>query len=85
MPYPTDAVLHVVGIPNRDLGTEFPGSTVVNVAVPASGYERLLDHLVETFTRIPDGGLIPLEPGLYGRSYFYRAQGSFDASNTCNT
>jgi hypothetical protein len=83
--YPTDAVLHVVAIPERDLRTYFPGSTVVTVAVPQSGYERLLDHLVETFARTPDGGLIGLEPGLYGRSRFYRAEGWFDSSNTCNT
>ena len=83
--YPTDAVLHVVAIPNRNLRAHFPDSTVVTVAVPESGYARLLDHLVETFARTPDGGLIALEPGLYGRSRFYRAEGLFDASNTCNT
>lgn len=83
--YPTDAVLHIVAIPNRNLRAHFPDSTVVTVTVPASGYGRLLDHLVETFARTPDGGLIALEPGLYGRSRFYRAEGLFYASNTCNT
>jgi uncharacterized protein (TIGR02117 family) len=83
--YPTAAVLHVVAIPNSDLRGHFPGSTVVKLTVPESGYERLLDHLVETFARTPNGGLVALEPGLYGRSRFYRAEGWFHAFNTCNT
>lgn len=83
--YPTAAVLHVVAIPNSDLRGYFPGSTVVTLTVPESGYERLLDYVVETFARTSDGGLVAGEPGLYGRSRFYGAEGWFHASNTCNT
>lgn len=83
--YPTDAVLHVVTISAADPRSEFPGSTVVTLTVPASGYERLLDHLVETFERTPDGAPIALGAGLYGDSRFYRARGRFHAFNTCNT
>lgn len=83
--FPTAAVLHVVTIPDNDLRTYFPGSTVVTLVVPASGYARLLDYLVETFARTADGSLIALDPGLYGESRFYRAEGSFHAFNTCNT
>ena len=60
-------------------------STVVTLEVPASGYARLLNYLVETFARTADGSLIALDPGLYGESRFYRAEGSFHAFNTCNT
>ena len=83
--YPTAAVLHVVAIPSSELRGHFPGSTVVTLTVPESGYERLLDYLVETFARTSDGGLVAREPGLYGRSRFYRAEGWFHAFNTCNT
>ena len=83
--FPTATVLHVVAIPETDLRAYFPGSTVITLAVPASGYERLLDHLIETFARTAEGGLIALEPGLYGESRFYRAEGSFHAFNTCNS
>ena len=58
---------------------------MISLAVPASGYERLLDYIVDTFARSPEGGLIPLGTGLYGESRFYGAQGSFHALNTCNT
>ena len=83
--YPTDTVLHVVSIPGADLRTHFPDSTVVTLMVSESGYDGLLDYIVDTFARTPDGHVIPLERGLYGRSRFYRAEGWFDSSNTCNT
>ncbi len=83
--YPTDAVLHVVTMSSTEPQSEFPNSTVFTLTVPASGYERLLDHLVETFERTPDGEPIALGPGLYGDSRFYRARGQFHAFNTCNT
>lgn len=85
MLYRTATVLHVVAIPHSDPQTYFPGSTVFTLKVPTNGYERLLDQLVGTFERTPDGGLVALQPGLYGESQFYRAQGSFHAFNTCNT
>ena len=83
--YPTDTVLHVASVPSNDLRTHFPDSTVVMLTVSESGYHRLLDYIVDTFARTPAGGVIPLESGLYGRSRFYRAEGWFDSSNTCNT
>ena len=83
--YPTDAVVHAVPIPGSDVAGFVPAGTVITLTVPASGYQRVLDHLVETFARGPDGGLVTLGPGLYGGGRFYRARGSFHALNTCNT
>lgn len=83
--YPTDTVLHVVSLPGTDLRTHFPDSTVVTLTVSETGYHRLLEYIVDSFARTRDGRVIPLESGLYGRSRFYRAEGWFDSSNTCNT
>jgi len=83
--YPTDTVLHVVAMADADPRERFPDAEVITLSVPASGFDRLLDHVLQTFARDPDGAPIALERGLYGESRFYRARGAFHAFNTCNT
>lgn len=84
MLWPTSAVLHVAGIPETPQ-SYFSNSEILEISVPQSGYNKLLVYIVETFERTIDGNLVRLGPGLYGNSYFYRANGSFHTFNTCNT
>ncbi len=49
------------------------------------GYEKLLAFVARSFSRTSGNGVIKLGPGLYGNSWFYRAEGVFSAFNTCNT
>lgn len=82
--WPTDSVLHVVGFSGAPARV-FPGSEVVHICLAPSAYGRLLDFIAHTFERQAAGKIIPLGPGLYGTSRFYRARGAFHVFNTCNT
>jgi len=81
---PTAAVLHVSafrGPPEQ----YFPDLEVIALRVEQAGYAGLLRHVVDSFSRSGEGEPILTGPGLYGRSWFYRAEGAFHACNTCNT
>ncbi len=82
--WPTASVMHIVGF-SGDPARYFSASEVVDICVRRSEYKRMLDFIMASFERRPDGEVIPLGPGLYGASRFYRAQGSFHLFNTCNT
>ena len=82
--WPTASVMHIVGF-SREPAHYFSTSEVVNICVSRSGYQKMLDFILDSFERRPDGEVIPLGPGLYGNSRFYRAKGSFHLFNTCNT
>ena len=80
--WPNASVLHVVEFddtPRR----YFAQSEVVEVRTDEAGYEAALGVIAETFKRTP--GVDRLGQGLYGSGWFYRAEGSFHLSNTCNT
>lgn len=82
--WPTPTVLHIVTVPDSPR-RYFSESEVVEVSVPQTGYEKLLAFIVSSFGRTSSSGTIKLGPGLYGNSWFYRAEGVFSAFNTCNT
>ncbi len=82
--WPTATVLHVVAV-SATPQASFSGSEIVEVAVPDAGYESLLKYIAGSFTRTSRNDLIRLGPGIYGSSWFYRAEGTFHAFNTCNT
>jgi uncharacterized protein (TIGR02117 family) len=82
--WPNSSVLQVVpftGPPH----SHFPQSEVVEVRVEKAGYAAALAFIAGSFTPTPDGGVARLGPSQYGNGWFYRAQGSFHAFNTCNT
>jgi uncharacterized protein (TIGR02117 family) len=82
--WPTDAVIHVVGFSDAPSAV-FPGSEVVALHVSEHGFRRLVAFIAESFARDPSGHIQPLGPGIYGRSRFYRASGTYLLWNTCNT
>jgi len=82
--WPTATVLHVAAVSDRPQDY-FPASEVITITVPPAGYAALLAFIAGSFERTAGPGIIPLGPGLYGASRFYRAQGVFHAGNTCNT
>ena len=82
--WPTASVMHLAGF-SGDPAHYFSASEVVDICVSRSEYKRMLEFITESFERRPDGEVIPLGPGLYGTSRFYRAKGSFHLFNTCNT
>ena len=81
--WPTPSVLHVVGF-NDPPARYFSESKLVRVELSPEGFARLCQFIDATYTRTPSGHTIPLGPGLYGDSEFYRANGSYYLPHTCN-
>ena len=82
--WPTASVLHVVvlrGSPQH----YFSNSEVLELFVEPAHYRALLAFVSNSFTRLSDNSLIRYGPGLYGKSWFYRAEGNFHLFHTCNT
>jgi uncharacterized protein (TIGR02117 family) len=84
MLWPTASVLHLAAIPESPQRT-FLKLEILEISVPGSGYQKLLQYIADTFERTPDDQITHLGPGLYGNSHFYKATGSFHTFNTCNT
>jgi len=81
---PTAAVLHVSAFRGPP-ELYFSDLEVIALRVEQADYPALLSHVVDSFSRGEEGDPILTGPGLYGKSWFYRAEGAFHACNTCNT
>lgn len=81
--WPTPSVLHVVGFDGLPENT-FPESKVIRVELSPEGFARLCKFIDATYTRGSKGQTLPLGPGLYGTSEFYRANGSYYFPRSCN-
>ncbi len=82
--WPTETVLHVVGI-STSPQDYFGGGDVFVLSLPEGGYQELLVFVASSFARLDNRALIKLGPALYGSGWFYEAEGKFHAGNTCNT
>ena len=82
--WPTPSVLHVVGF-NGPPEREFPESKVIRVELSADGFTRLCAFMDRAYAHTVSGSAIPLGPGLYGDSEFYRANGRYYLPKTCNS
>ena len=77
------SVLHVAGI-RGPLPGSFPASEIVELSLPAAGYERLIRYIQDAYDRSGAPFVAPLGPGLYGDSRFYPGRESFSLLRTCN-
>lgn len=66
--WPTDSVLHLVGV-HRPLPEAFPRSTIVRMEVSAVGFARLVDFITAHHAETLD----PVAHSLYHRGYFFPA------------
>jgi uncharacterized protein (TIGR02117 family) len=82
--WPTPSVLHVVGF-NGPPEQEYPSSQVIRVDLSEEGFTQLCQYIDRAHTQTATGQAIPLGPGLYGTSEFYRANESYYFPKTCNT
>lgn len=80
---PTPSVLHVAGF-DAPVQEVFASSQLVEVSVSSEQFDHMCQFMAETFAKSEIGKSIPLGPGLYGQSTFYRAVGSYYAPKTCN-
>ena len=77
------SVVHVVGAMDDPLGVFTPSRTT-RVPLSRAGFDRLVARLDASFARDPSGRPIPIGPGLYGPSLFYRGAGQYSLRNVCN-
>jgi uncharacterized protein (TIGR02117 family) len=78
------SVLHVVGFddpPDRFFGQ----APVVEISVSASGLDALVSFVRQSYARDPEEGAARVQPGLYGRGWFYRARGQYHLFANSNT
>ncbi len=81
--WPTDSILHVVSVPEAP-AEYFSASQVVEVPVSREGMAALQQSVLATFVLNDQGRGIITQPGIYGKSYFYAANGYYYLTNTCN-
>ncbi|HEU5319692.1 MAG TPA: DUF2459 domain-containing protein [Methylomirabilota bacterium] len=82
--WPTPSVLHVVAF-DGPVRRFFPGHEVVEVRVSAPGFRRLASFFENAYARDASGDVLPLGPGQYRSSRFYRARERYFLVKTCNT
>lgn len=77
------SVLHVVGFSEHPR-VVYPTAKLAALAVGEEGFTRLAAGLDATFVRSGrDGSVEEMGRGLYGRSLFYRADGTFNIFRVC--
>lgn len=81
--WPTDTVMHVAGLERP--AAQLPHGDLISLRLPSSRSRALQSALAASFEAGGQAAPEPLEPGLYGDSYFYAARGTFWFANTCNT
>jgi uncharacterized protein (TIGR02117 family) len=82
--FPTDAVLHVAGIP-KPPNVYFGSSEVEEIRISQAGFNKMLAFIRQSFRRDSQGNFIRLGRGLYADSFFFRAHGAYHAFYTCNS
>jgi uncharacterized protein (TIGR02117 family) len=81
--WPTPSVLHVAGF-RGPVQQFYKFSDIVEIQLNDDQFRELCRFVGETFAENEDHEPIPLGPGIYGESTFYRAKGKYYFPNTCN-
>lgn len=79
----TESVLHIVGF-NSPVTRYFPYSEVVEIHLSETGFEQLCGYFNNSHLRDETGKALPLGPGLYGKSMFYRSKEKYHLFNNSN-
>lgn len=77
------SVLHVVGFSGSP-AAYFAASDMVRLGIDEARFDRMVAGVAATLSLDPAGGAGPLGAGLYGRSLFFRAVGSYHLVSNCN-
>ncbi len=81
--WPTKSVMHVVSLPKKP-NEYFPHSKTISVKVSKSGLSKLITSMELSFKKENDN-IIQTRKGLYGNSLFFKGNGYYYITNTCNT
>lgn len=77
------AVLHIVGF-SMPPQKAFSASRILVLELGTSSMHRLIGAIQRSVTIDGSGSPIPLGPGLYGPSQFFKAEGRFSIASVCN-
>ncbi len=78
-------VMHMVGVgPEVESNYARHRGELYRIRLSRPGYDALVKYVFDSLERDGSGGLIEVEPGLYGFSRFYRAKGYYSILHTCN-
>lgn len=80
---PTPSVMHVAGFRGPP-SSAFPGAPTVPLRCSESDLRAMCAVIGGTFSRDGRGRAVPVAPGLYGHSEFYRANGRYCVLDNCN-
>ena len=83
MLWPTRSALHVVGLERHP--AELPHTDLQALCLRGDQLRQLQESLADYFRLDAQGQLPAGDPGLYGDSRFFPAEGTFWLGNTCNT
>lgn len=82
--WPTPSVLHVAGF-RGSVKNFYQVSDIVEVNLSDDQFDNMCQFVANTFAKTETGESIPLGPGIYGESTFYRAKEKYYVPKTCNT
>lgn len=77
------SVFHVAGF-SEPVEKFFPESQIIRVELTEPGFTNMCAFISSHFKREDNAPAPPLQPGLYGDSYFFRAEGRYYFLKTCN-
>ncbi len=81
--WPTESVMHIVSLPEEP-SKYFLQSKIIAVNVSKNGLSKLEEAIASSFKR-ENGNIIKTKSGLYGNSLFFKGNGNYHITNTCNT
>ena len=82
--WPTPSVLHVVSFRGK-VTAYFLASEVIRLDLPEAGVDSLAAYIHRAYARDEAGRPLPLGPGLYGESQFYKGRERYHLRKNCNT
>ena len=81
---PSPSTLNVIPI-TESLPRTFPDSEIIELRVPDSGFQRMVEFVRETYELDSHGGGIAIPSGVRHQGRFYASPRTFHAFENCNT
>ena len=81
--WPTKSVMHVVALPQKP-NEYFPHSKTIAIKVSKLGLSKLKASIALSF-KTENNKIMKTRKGLYGNSLFFKGNGNYYMTNTCNT
>lgn len=81
--WPTESVIHAVAVPEIK-GIYLSNSEVAVLCLDNNQYAQLISFIEHSFYKDNNGNIIKLKSEINGNSQFYKGEGDYYLTNTCN-